>query len=215
MILKPHSKLLFIGDSITDCSRSQPDGDGLFDELGQGYVSYVNALIQSTYPDLVIRVVNKGVNGNTVRELQERWQLDVVDEKPDSVVIFIGINDVWRHFHSPYKTETHVSIEEYSHALETFVGNTYPHVDNVILMTPFFLEKNQEDPMRREMDCYRNVVKKIANRHGCILVDTQIPFDDHMKSVYTSALAWDRVHPNPTGHMILARAFLNEIGFQW
>jgi lysophospholipase L1-like esterase len=29
------------------------------------------------------------------------------------------------------------------------------------------------------------------------------------------ALAWDRIHPNPTGHMILARAFLNAVGYGW
>ena len=58
-------KLLFIGDSITDCERSKPDGEGLFNALGRGYVAIVDAFLQSTYPELGIRVVNKGIGGRS------------------------------------------------------------------------------------------------------------------------------------------------------
>jgi lysophospholipase L1-like esterase len=72
MKLQNGQKLLFIGDSITDCDRGKPAGEGLFGALGKGYVSYVDALLQAVYPELGIRVVNKGISGNTVRDLKGR-----------------------------------------------------------------------------------------------------------------------------------------------
>src|SRR5699024_10230008 len=98
MKLKKSQKLLFIGDSVTDCERAKPHGEGLFQALGNGYVSIIDSFLQSTYPELGIRVVNKGLSGNTVRDLKARWQEDVLDQSPDWLAIMIGINDVWRQF---------------------------------------------------------------------------------------------------------------------
>ena len=81
-----------IGDSITDCERARPVGEGLFDASGKGYVSFVDGLLQARYTDHGIRVVNMGLSGNTVRDLQGRWQSDVLDLQPDWVSICIGIN---------------------------------------------------------------------------------------------------------------------------
>jgi lysophospholipase L1-like esterase len=76
-------KLLMIGDSITDCGRAQPIGEGPSEELGRGYVNFVSALLGATYPDRRIRIINAGTSGNTVRNLDARWQRDVLDLKPD------------------------------------------------------------------------------------------------------------------------------------
>ncbi len=43
MKLEKGQKLLFMGDSITDCERVRPAGEGLFGALGKGYVSYGGA----------------------------------------------------------------------------------------------------------------------------------------------------------------------------
>ena len=69
MKIQPGSKLLMIGDSITDVGRAQPVAEGLFDPLGRGYVNIVSALIGAVYPHYRIRVVNMGCSGNTVRSL--------------------------------------------------------------------------------------------------------------------------------------------------
>ena len=65
------------------------------------------------------------------------------------------------------------------------------------------------------MDQYGEVVRKIAEEYDCWFVDTQAAFNDVLNSLYPAALAWDRVHPSPAGHMVLARAFLKGIGFNW
>ncbi|MEH7180082.1 SGNH/GDSL hydrolase family protein [Neobacillus vireti] len=215
MKIETGQKLLFVGDSITDCDRAKPEGEGLFGALGNGYVSYVNALLTAVYPELGIRVVNKGISGNTVRDLKNRWQDDVVNQKPDWLAIMIGINDVWRQYDVPFIKEKHVYIDEYEDTLRKLVTETKPFVKGLVLMTPFYLENNEQDPMRQTVDQYGQVVRKIAIENDSLFVDTQAASKEVLKSLYPAALAWDRVHPSAAGHIVLARAFLKEIGFNW
>lgn len=215
MILEPSQKLVFIGDSVTDCERAKPEGEGLFGALGKGYVSFVDGLLQAVYPELGIRVVNKGINGHTVRDLNNRWQEDVIDQKPDWLSIMIGINDVWRQYDTPFIKEWHVYLDEYEDTLRKLVKETKPVVKQIVLMTPFYLESNEQDPMRCTMDQYGQAVKKIAEETNSLFVDTQAAFNVVLKDLYSATIAWDRVHPSTAGHMVLARAFLKEIGFEW
>ena len=213
MLIQPNNKLLFIGDSITDCDRERPVAEG--NGLGNGYVSLVNALINAARPQDFIRIFNVGASGNTVRELDKRWQTDVLNLQPDWLSIMIGINDVWRQFDSPMQTEWHVSLDEYQSTLERLIQKTKPHLKGLVLMTPYFIEPNRSDPMRAMMDDYSAVIRQLAQRHNAVFVDSQAAFDEVLKSVHNMSLAWDRIHPNQTGHMILARAFLNAIGYEW
>lgn len=213
--IKPHSKLLMIGDSITDCGRAQPVGEGMNDALGRGYVAQIDALLGSAYPSHQIRIVNMGTSGNTVRDLQARWQRDVLDPRPDWLSVMIGINDVWRQFDSPLQPEIHVGPDEYAATLEELLARTLPIVPNIVLMSPFYIEPNTSDAMRAQMDGYGKIVGKLADKHHTLFVDTQAAFDAVLKTVYPATLAWDRVHPGQTGHMVLARAFLKSVGFEW
>jgi lysophospholipase L1-like esterase len=215
MHIQPKSKIVMIGDSITDCDRTRPVGEGLFDALGRGYVSFVDGLLTARYPAHGIRVVNMGISGNTVRDLQGRWQPDVLDLQPEWLSIFIGINDVWRHFDTPLQPEGHVSLEEYTRTLETLVRTTRPTLKGLILMTPYFIEPNRADGMRAMMDDFGAVVRHLAETYDALLVDTQAAFDAVLQHLHPMALAWDRVHPTQTGHMILTRAFLQAIGYGW
>ena len=211
--IKPGSKLLMIGDSVTDAERARPVGEGLFGATGKGYVTLVDAQLSVAYPGHGIRVVNMGSSGNQVRHLLERWKNDVIAQKPDWLSIMIGINDVWRQFDIPRQPEQHVLPKEYEAGLESLVKQTKAKVEGLVLMTPFFIESNTADAMRARMDEYGAIVKKVAKRHGAIAVDTQAAFNRVLEHMHSAAIAWDRIHPNHIGHQILARAFLDAVGF--
>jgi len=215
MKIRKGQKLVMIGDSITDVGRVQPVAEGLFDPLGRGYVTQVEALLGATYPELGIRVVNVGTSGNTVRELKARWERDVVALQPDWLSVSIGINDVWRQFDLPRMPETHVGIREYERTLDDLLQKTRPTLKGLALLTPHFIEPNRKDAMRRRMDAYGDVAKKLAKRHDAVLVDVQAAFDRALRWQHPAALAWDRIHPNQIGHMVITRAFLNAIGYKW
>ena len=215
MKIKPHSKLLMIGDSVTDAGRARPVGEGLGAAIGTGYVSMVDSLLSSTYPGHAIRVVNMGCSGDQVRNLLTRWQTDVIDQKPDWLSIMIGINDVWRQFDIPRQPETHFLPAEYEAGLDKLVQLTKPKVKGLVMMTPYYIESNPADAMRARMDEYGAIVKKIARRRNVLCVDTQAAFNQVLHHMHSAAIAWDRVHPNHIGHMVLARAFLTAIDFEW
>ena len=215
MKLEYKDKLVMIGDSITDCGRSHPVGEGLFEAIGKSYVSLVDGMVCAVYPELNLRVVNMGTSGNTVRDLKSRWETDIIALKPDWLSILIGINDVWRQFDTPNIRENHVYIDEYEQTLSELVSRTRPHVKGLVLMSPFYLETNMSDPMRATMDLYGQAVKRVAEANDCIFVDIQAEFDDLLLHVYPATLAWDRVHPSTIGHMRIARAFLNAVDFSW
>jgi lysophospholipase L1-like esterase len=215
MKLTKNDKLVMIGDSITDCERKRPIGEGIFNGVGKGYVALIDALLTAFYPETGVRVVNMGVGGNTVAHLKERWQSDVFDLKPDWLSIMIGINDVWRQFDQPFIKESHVYIKEYEETLRELVHKSRPLVKGLVLMTPFYLEPNKSDLMRNKMDSYGAIVKMIALEYDCIFVDTQEALNPLLNEIHSAAIAWDRVHPNLSGHMILAKSFLNAIDFDW
>jgi lysophospholipase L1-like esterase len=214
--IEAKARLVMIGDSITDVGRARPIGEGRADDaLGRGYVMMVDALLGAVYPERLIRVINMGTSGHTTRDLKGRWQTDVVDLKPDWVSIMIGANDVWRQYDSPRQTEKHVLIDEYERNLVEMVSTTKPLVRGLVLMTPFYLEPNRQDAMRATMDRYSAVVRRVAAAQGVVLVDTQAAFDRLLEVYYPATINWDRVHPNPTGSVVLARAFLSAVGFDW
>jgi len=211
-----NSTLLFIGDSITEAGRT-PSGEASPWEpnfgLGGGYVSKIYGWIHATHPASGIRVVNEGVSGQTVRDLATRWQTTVLAKSPQTLCVMIGINDVWRQFDSPLRPEIAVQPKEYRATLERLVSEAQSRVKTIFVATPYFIEPNKNDPMRRRMDEYGEIVKKIATRRGVPCVDTQAAFDTVLNYIHPMTIAWDRIHPDPVGHTVIAQAFLKAFGF--
>lgn len=211
--IRPNSTLLMIGDSITDCGRVSPAAESVYDSLGYGYVKLIHNVLAAARPRQHIRILNKGVSGNTVRHLTARWQSDVLDLKPDWLSILIGINDVWAKFDACQPDEWFVPIDEYAATLERLIQTTRPQLKGIVLMTPYCIEPNRVDSMRAMMDRYGDVVRRLAGQYQAILVDTQAAFDCLLTEVHPKVLALDRVHLKPAGHIILAQAFLKALEY--
>lgn len=215
MLIPNGAKLVMIGDSITDFERARPVGEGREPAIGRSYVQLVDSLLKITYPESRIRIVNMGISGNNVRDLKARWDTDVLDLKPDWVSILIGANDVWRQFDTPLMVENHVPIEEYESTLGELVTISRNKGIKPVLMSPFYMERNSGDAMREMILQYGAAVKRVAVKHGCAFVDLQKAYEDYLAFYPSQSLNWDRVHPDPVGHMIIARAFLNGIEYDW
>ena len=215
MKLSSNSKLLFIGDSITDSGRN-PSGEVCSWEpnlgLGNGYVSMIHSWINAAHPESAIRFLNRGTSGNTVRDLADRWQVDMLAEMPQTLCIMIGINDVWRQFDCPLRPNLAVGPKEYRAALTSLVAAAKTCVTDIHLATPYFIEPNRNDAMRQRMDEYGSIVREVAVEAEASLIDTQTAFDRVLAHHHPMTLAADRVHPNGIGHMIIARAFLASFG---
>jgi lysophospholipase L1-like esterase len=209
--IAPGSRLLFIGDSVTDCGRLRPVGRGSREALGAGYVAQASTWIEPRQKGRPVQVINMGIDGNTVRDLARRWDSDVLALEPDWLSVMIGINDVWRQFDG-VDAAAAVRLDEYWDTYSALLARTRPMLKGLVLMTPYYVQCDRTDRMRVMMDEYGLVVKDLASRNGALLVDTQAALDRVLVRSDYKAIAPDRVHPTPMGHEILAYAFVRAIG---
>lgn len=207
-MLTKGEKIIFAGDSVTDDGRTRPVGEGLWGALGNGFVRMTDTILNVDYPELYIRCVNMGISGNTSRDLLARWESDITALNPDVVVLCIGFNDVWRQFDCPAQPDFSVSPEEYRSNLNAMAEKT---TAKMIWMTPYYLEPNADDPMRKRMDEYGEICKEEAAKRGIPCIDLQAAFAEILKHRYPAYITWDRVHPGWTGSLIIARALLKEL----
>lgn len=217
MIFKDMDRIIFAGDSVTDMGSQCPVGEGLFDNVGRGYVRVVESMLAACYPEIRIRITNSGVSGETSRGMLGRFYSDVLNHNPDWVSICIGINDVWRQFDCPSMPDKHIYPDEYEKNLEEMIvrSKACETVRGIFVLTPFLIEPNRQDPMRARMDEYVAICKKLAEKHGCIFVDFQKMYEDYCQIRHSAYIAWDRVHPNQIGATLMAKEFLKHCDFDF
>ena len=107
LLFQSGDKVLFIGDSITDCGRRDA-----YAPLGHGYVRKITELITAKYPERRITYVNKGIGGDIVEGLESRWDIDVIDEKPEWLSVKIGINNASRQYAEGVSTSDYLPMWE-------------------------------------------------------------------------------------------------------
>ena len=215
MIFDNMDRIVFAGDSVTDMGSAQPVGEGLFDNLGKSYVRVIDNMLAAYYPEVFLRVTNSGISGNTSKDLIARFDRDVVDLNPDWVSICIGINDVWRQFDSPALTDLCVLPDEYAKNVENMILKVKGKVKGIFVLSPYIIEPNTEDMMRKRMDEYVNICKGLADKHKCIFVNFQEMYSKYCKIRHSSYIAWDRIHPNQIGATLMAREFLKKCKFKY
>lgn len=215
MIFENMDRIVFAGDSVTDMESAQPVGEGLFDNVGRSYVRIVENMLVTWYPELKIRITNSGISGNTSRDLLARFERDVVSLDPQWVSICIGINDVWRQFDTPAIPNDAVFPDEYRQNVEKMILAVKEKVKGIFILSPYYMEPNREDMMRKRMDEYVAICKELAEQYGCIFVDFQSMYERFLKIRHSSSIAWDRVHPNQMGATLMAREFLSKCGFNY
>lgn len=213
MKIKENGKILCIGDSVTDCGRRLPVGEGN-DSLGNGYVQYLHALIDSQHPEEHIRVINMGIGGNTSRDVKSRYGKDALDLNPDYVILMIGINDIWRRMISVNDRENQISLEEYGNTIQWICRETVNKVEGMFLLSPIFMNTNPNDEMRIWVEKYQQELKRIAGEYDNVeYLDVQKNFDRYFQYYHYSAMASDAVHPNHVGHMMIANEIYSNLEF--
>lgn len=215
MILHDNDVIVFTGDSVTDMGRALPDGEGFGDGLGNGYVRIVENLLVSSYPEITLRIINQGTSGNTSRDLLTRYGNDVLRKNPDYVAICIGVNDIWRQLDLPQNPDAHVYADEYEANLRKMIESTKDRVKDIFLITPYVMETNKDDAMRKLIDEYGDIVKSLANEYSLTVVDFQKAYDDFFEHRHPTFISWDRIHPNQIGSTIMAREFLKAVDFEY
>lgn len=208
LLFQSGDKVLFIGDSITDCGRR---GDHA--PFGHGYVRKITELITAKYPEREITYVNKGIGGDIVEGLENRWDTDVIDEKPDWLSVKIGINNASRQLGQD------ISNEEYLPIWEACYRRILTRVKDelsapLFLFEIFYIEEDVENPRPLAVDAYNESIHKLAEEFDARLIRTNEAFDSAVAA--RPGALWttrDGVHPNAEGHTLMALEFLKQAGW--
>ena len=207
--LEDGKTVLFIGDSITDCGRR---GDAA--PLGSGYVSMFTELVTARYPERKIRWINKGIGGNRITDLRERWRDDVLYHRPDRLSVKIGINDLHSHLRG---AADGVTPEIFAEIYEELMQLTQAELGcPVVLVTPFYISTDRSGQTFRSqvMDIiprYIETVQKMSAKHETRLVNLQDVFQEQLKYRDADTFCPEPVHPNHTGHLTMAHALFEAL----
>ncbi|MDZ7834647.1 MAG: SGNH/GDSL hydrolase family protein [Alkalibacterium sp.] len=209
MKLMTDDTLLFIGDSITDANRNRLDPT----DLGQGFPLLISAYLQTIMPEKRLTILNRGIGGDRLSDVKDRWESDCLDINPDIVTLLIGINDTWRNQdadHIMTEDELDAFEADYRFLLKSLLQRTDARV---ILMEPFVLPypKDRMD-WRSDLDQRIQIVRKMAKEYQTEL----IPLDGLLNaagirngfSFYTGE---DGVHPTVAGHGQIAKAWIETV----
>lgn len=205
MPFKAKDKIVFIGDSITDKGRKK---DPL--KLGSGYVRLLHDYLTSVYPKLSLKIINEGVSGNRVIDLEKRWRIDVLDHQPQWISISIGINDVWRQLDSPDAEQ--VYPDKFETVYRSLLDQT-KQIPNcrAILMQPTVIKEYPNSTGTQLLKPYVDIVNRLTEEYNGILVPTHEAFIDFLRCETGQDLTTDGVHMNTLGDMLMATTWLKAV----
>lgn len=205
-MIQPGDRILFQGDSITDCGRERVDRRGAH-VLGHGYVAMLAGWFQALRPDLRVDVVNRGIGGDRTAELLARWQADCLDLKPQVLSLKIGVNDVWRKL-GEWNGQKHIALPEYGANVERLIDRARRGgVREVVLISPTTITHDNNSAIHDLLGAYADWVRDFAQRTGATWADARTPLL-HARAARPE-LPWtpDGCHPSAMGHAAIAAAW--------
>lgn len=211
-LIKPGDTILFQGDSITDAGRKRDVSAANSNAaLGRGYAWLAAAQLLIERPDAGLKIFNRGISGNKVYQLVDRWQADCLDLKPNVLSILIGVND----FAHRLKGDLKGTVETYETEYRELIKRTKDALPDVklIICEPFVLNAGKiDDKWFPGYDGYRAVARRLAEEWKAAFVPFQTMFDAAAKVAPPALWAADGVHPTCDGGALMAQWWLKAVG---
>lgn len=207
LIFEEGMKVLFTGDSITDCGRDRSN----VRNLGYGYAQMIASRLGADFAELNLEFFNTGISGNRICDLSGRWVEDCIALKPDVVSILIGVNDTWHSFGG----KPVVPAEEFKKTYREIIDKTLdalPHVQ-LILLEPFVLPTDEQRVLfRPDLDPKIHVVRELAMEFADAFLPLDGMFAEAACRVDMTHWLSDGVHPTMYGHSLIADAWIDTVG---
>jgi lysophospholipase L1-like esterase len=204
--------VLFQGDSITDAGRDRKREDTVNDgrALGNGYALFTTSQLLAACAEADLKVYNRGISGNKVFQLAERWDKDCLALKPSIVSILIGVNDIWHMLNGNYQGTVQIYERDYRALLER-TQRELPEV-RLVVCEPFVLRCGAvNDKWFPEFDGYRAAARRVATEFRAVFVPFQAMFDRAVKTAEPQYWAKDGVHPTMAGAGLMAQTWIETV----
>ncbi|HLR25148.1 MAG TPA: SGNH/GDSL hydrolase family protein [Fodinibius sp.] len=202
--------ILFQGDSITDAGRNKKlrSANG---GLGKGYAFLAAARLRQRLAQRRPDCYNRGISGNKVFQLADRWQEDTLALEPELLSILIGVNDFWHTLTGGYQG----TVETYEQDFRSLLKQTKTQLPQVRLVIgePFVVREGSAIGKEWFPDfrAYQKAAKKIARDFKAGFIPYQSVFDEASKEVKPTYWTADGVHPTLAGSQLMAEAWLQTV----
>jgi lysophospholipase L1-like esterase len=189
-------RVIFFGDSITQ-QGADPGG----------YITLVEDQCKAEHREKQYDFIGSGISGNKVYDLYLRLENDVLSKKPDVVLIFIGVNDVWH----KQLLGTGTDADKFGLFYQSIINKLLTQKIRVVLCTPAVIgekydRSNEQDA---EMDRYSDIIRLLATKNNLPLVDLREKFISYSRANNPNndskgILTTDGVHLNEKGNGLVA-----------
>jgi isoamyl acetate esterase len=196
-------KVIFFGDSITQAGIKPG-----------GYIDRVQTGIAGIGKQNEYELIGAGIGGNKVYDLYLRIEEDVLAKKPEIVVIYIGINDIWHK--ASHRTGT--DIDKFEKFYIAIIKKLQAKKIQVAICTPTVIGelKKFANAQDADLNAYSDIIRRLATNHDCQLVDLRKAFADYgeknnVNNAESGVLTTDRVHLNDAGNQLVAAEILQRL----
>jgi lysophospholipase L1-like esterase len=203
--LKDGDRVVFYGDSITEQRL---------------YTTYVESYVVTRFPQLNVSFVHSGVGGDRVTggwagPIDLRLSRDVFAYKPTVMTIMLGMNDgSYRAFDEGiFKTY----CTGYQHMMDS-IQSTLPGVRVTLIQPSPYDDVTRpagfEGGYNAVLVRYGQYLKELAQKQKCDMADLNTSVVAVLEKAKTAdaetakKIIADRVHPGPSGHLLMAEALL-------
>lgn len=205
---KSNLRILFQGDSITDGNRSHDNDWNHI--MGHGYAYLISSRLWFENPGKNYMFFNRGISGNRIKDLENRWKEDTIDLKPDILSILVGVNDV----HAFVGKNDPEPVEKFEERYRRILDKTTFELPEtkIVLCEPFIWPlswvKDEFSIWQTETIKRSQVIRKLAIEYNAVFVELQEPFNKALKKAPMEYWIWDGIHPMPAGHELIAREWI-------
>jgi lysophospholipase L1-like esterase len=204
--------ILLQGDSITDSGRRKEEmNPNVASAFGNGYALIAASELLMKGADKNLKIYNKGISGNKVYQVAERWQKDCIDLKPTVVSVHIGVNDFWHTLTNKYTGTIKTYRDDYT-ALLKRTKEQLPGVQ-FIIGEPFAVTgiKSVDEKWYPTFNDYRAAARDIADEFDAVFIPYQSIFDKAQQSAPGVYWTYDGVHPSLAGAQLMAHSWLQAV----
>lgn len=207
MKIKDKSRILFLGDSITDVKFNKRQRHNIGGK--NVYALQVEKELKKRFSGLEVGI--SGIASNRTYHVYDRFTKDCVSFKPDYVIMLIGVNDAWEHYVPEQYPPLLRPMEPHMKEIYRRFHDELPDTKIMVLL-PFMIDAVPEKlPFHKVLDEYRETLRQMAEENKAEIIDLQELFYEAQKSYEPKELARDGIHPTDLGHSIIAREILNNI----
>ncbi|MGK2860645.1 MAG: SGNH/GDSL hydrolase family protein [Chitinophagaceae bacterium] len=190
------TKIIFFGDSITQAGVKKG-----------GYIDRIKDHLNQKSLQQKYELVGAGIGGNKVYDLYLRMDEDVLAKDPQTVVIYVGINDVWHKTTSGTGTD----LDKYEKFYVALIKKLQAKNIKVALCTPSVIgeKKDNTNPQDKDLNTYSDVIRRLAVTYSCTLIDLRKAFityeeANNSENKESGLLTSDRVHLTDAGNQLVA-----------